>query len=172
MFFFYLFFYRTATLEDLYKQYESLSNSYPDYDGEVTGYAVQASHQPYNPYAGGGGFQKVLAGSSGFGATTGYGVPSHGGGGGGYGAQTGYSAASIGGGGGGYGGGDSGSKGDVKINLKDLFEIALTAVAFLSFGMFIMNLVMNMMVSTYFIVIIIIFYCVANSNETNCLKYF
>ncbi|XP_066994869.2 uncharacterized protein [Anabrus simplex] len=207
---------RTTSLEDIYRHYEDLEAAgdapkevLPEYDGEVTGYAMEPAHQPapgkvgstgyggggggggggYDSYGGGGGGGGHDSYGGGGGGHDSYGGGGHGsyggvGGGGGYGGGGGGGYGGGGGGGGGkhagYGGGGGGAhpnydssgpetiiqvhhapmpppiyhpgggggdKAEKAMKLKDLFELALTALAFLSFGMFVLNLIMTCFVT-------------------------
>lgn len=161
------FFCRSTTLEDIYRHYENSQGKERDddegeneeYDPHVTGYGYQQSQNGMSP---------SKLGHSATGAGFPYqGFPSggmHSGGGGGtYGYPMGPGGSGYGNGGsypnthgehivvedyGNHGGGGhdhspkyhGGSKD--KDKLADLFDIALTALAYLSFGMFIIQVIM------------------------------
>nr|CAD7204061.1 unnamed protein product [Timema douglasi] len=99
--------------------------------GVSTGYAA--------PMAGGGGY-----GGGGGGVSTGYGAPMAGGGGGygggGGGVSTGYGVPA--GGGGGY---EKKAQKKGGMPMEDMFDMALTAMAFMAFAMFKMHIVMCLM---------------------------
>ncbi|KAK5649377.1 hypothetical protein RI129_000406 [Pyrocoelia pectoralis] len=119
---------KSATLEDIYRHYDSQNHDTQDhnrddaedneeFDGHITGYAYQQPHNVGSP---------AKFGHSG----TGMGYPSYGGGGiSGHGIATIHEFPKH------HGGHD-------KDKLADLFDVALTALAYLSFGMFIVQVIM------------------------------
>ncbi|GLV41151.1 hypothetical protein CBL_04675 [Carabus blaptoides fortunei] len=110
-----------------------------EYDGDVSGYAVQVPHSP----------PRGTPSKLGYGHSAPSGYP------GGYPAGSGHSGYGSSGHGSGYDfmpqhlhyhhgdyGESQGKGGDKELVLADLFEIALTAIAFLSFGCFVLQVIM------------------------------
>ncbi|XP_024085597.1 uncharacterized protein LOC112128056 [Cimex lectularius] len=144
---------RSTLLGDIYRHYDQMGDSDETGQGseemetgEVTGYAVQnfgntktIPSSPYGPPIFGpdfGGGDGHGGGEIHFSGGSGHGTPEYGGG------QS-HGHGAVGGDEHYYYTEEHSGKG---LALKDLFDLALTALAFLAFGLFVMNLIMNCMI--------------------------